>query len=159
MGICSQSVRPLPCKARHHTHMHAHTRTREHTLRGAKQVFARLMLVCEVKAMHYLSNCRVLYASQGTAICALEALALWSQPGKQAHLHLPAEEAQELRLPLQVMFAAALPVSLFSMLCGRLCTSLLVGGCCVHQNWGHGVGGSQQPGPQCPFHQALDTNV
>lgn len=101
--------------------------------------------------MCYLSDCQVLYTRHETAICALEALALWRPPGKQAHRHLGGGAGVETSL--QVMFAAALPISLLSTLWGsrRLCTSVLVGGGCASQNWGHGVGGSQQPGPGAHF--------
>lgn len=67
------------------------SQTHKHTHPGhpvAKQVLARLIPVCELKAMHYLSDRLVLYVRQAAAICALEALVLPSQPGKQAHLHL-----------------------------------------------------------------------
>lgn len=38
--------------------------------------------------MYYLSDCRVFRVRKEAAICALEACALRSQPGKQVHLHL-----------------------------------------------------------------------
>lgn len=68
-------------------HMHTHPGSC-----GAKQVFACLIPVCEVKAMYYLSDCLVPYVRKEAAICALEAIVPPRPPGKQAHA--PAAKAQ-----------------------------------------------------------------
>lgn len=59
-------------------------------------MFARLLPVCDVKAMYYLSDGWVLYVRKAAAICALEACVLQSQPGKQAHLRLRTRDEMQV---------------------------------------------------------------
>lgn len=135
------------CKARYHIYicMGVPARPGHH---GAKQVFARLLPVCDVKALYYLSDCWVLYVRKAAAVCALEACVLQSQPGKQAHLRLPTRERRSQRCDFLLRFCLQHPfpsLFLFSMLGGPpwLCTSghLVRGSQC----WDHGMGGPQQP--------------
>lgn len=136
MSICSQFTSPLGlCKARH-THAHTHTHP-WHPVE--KQVLARLIPVCELKAMHYLSDCLVLYVRQAAAICALEALGLRVSQADRLTCTCRAGTGSEVR---RVCSAPShLPCLLARRALGLCTEGHPVQGPCVCQNWGRGAGG------------------
>ena len=140
MGICSQFTFHGLCKARH-THTHpGHCVT--------KQVFARLIPVCELKAcIIYLIACALCKARNSNLCpggpCAAESARQTGSPAP------PEEAGASGETSFTGLFAASLLISSICELGGprKLCISgRLVEECCVYQNWGCGVGGRQQPG-------------
>lgn len=99
-GVCSQIIASLGHARPGIIYTYAWVCPHAQGHHGAKQVFARLLPVFEVKAMYYLSGCWVLYVRKASAICALEACVLCSQPSKQAlgaHLRLQRSPGSQRR--------------------------------------------------------------